>query len=281
LRTVCTIGASVCLATGLVVGVKRRRLYGLGLSWFVLGLGPALNVLPVVVQVAERFVYFPSVGLALALGTLVDFLCARLGRRAPYAVAASGIAIAALLGLTIARNLSWRDDLTVAVSQTRCEPRDPNAYWNVGTTAARHRNWPLARAAFEALLAHDAQRTRTLDNLAYVHLQTGHPELAESVSRRSIAVDPRDASAWNNLGASMIDRGLHAKAIAPLEKALEIEPGHQNTARNLGIALFALGRYREAAASFDRAEKTDPDCAECRRWLERSRAAAERPVPPR
>jgi len=280
LRLVCTVGATACLAAGVVVGAKRRSQLGFGLLWFALGLVPVLNLLPVVVQLAERFVYFPSAGLALALGALVDALHARLGARAPYAVMVSGLAVASLLGLTVARNLSWRDDMTVATSQTECEPPDPNAYWNVGTAAARHRDWPVARAAFETLLTFDERRTKTLDNLAYVYLQLELPDLAETASRRSIAVDPRDSSAWNNLGTSMIHRQLYAQAIEPLETALEIDPGHANAARNLGIARFGLGRYREAAASFERAAKANPDCADCRSWSERARAAANSTPPP-
>jgi len=71
--------------------------------------------------IAERYLYFPSVGLALALA----FGLAALGRTrlGPRAVAAAGAAAFAILApLTLARNADWRSNIALAEADAAAAP---------------------------------------------------------------------------------------------------------------------------------------------------------------
>lgn len=57
----------LCIIVLAVFAERRRKTIALGSIWFLIGILPVLNIIPLRGQViAERFLYFPSAGLALA-----------------------------------------------------------------------------------------------------------------------------------------------------------------------------------------------------------------------
>jgi hypothetical protein len=68
----------------------RLRLLGLGAAWYLVGLGPAINIaIDLNNASGDRLLFLPSVGLALVLGALLDLEPARV-------LAAAGVGAAAL-----------------------------------------------------------------------------------------------------------------------------------------------------------------------------------------
>lgn len=96
---------------------RGRRLEAFGLGWVAIAVLPVANLLfPTGVLVAERTLYLPSVGLAVALGAWARGLSLR-----PFAALATGIA---LLGgvRTALRVPVWRDSRTVTLSMLDDSP---------------------------------------------------------------------------------------------------------------------------------------------------------------
>ncbi|HVH69257.1 MAG TPA: hypothetical protein VM716_15420 [Gemmatimonadales bacterium] len=125
---------ALCLAvwaTLLVLAWRRgRKLEAFGLGWIALALLPVANLLyPAGVLVAERTLYLPSVGLALAAGIAL----ARLGEmpeRAGEPAAPQPVWLVVLAFITIAGGVRsflrvpvWRDELTVVLSEFEDSPR--------------------------------------------------------------------------------------------------------------------------------------------------------------
>lgn len=69
------VGAVLC---GLALTFRRTRLVGLGLIWYAASLGPVLGIVGVrVFSVSDKYLYLPLVGLALALGALLQLAIPR------------------------------------------------------------------------------------------------------------------------------------------------------------------------------------------------------------
>lgn len=103
----------------LLLAWKRgRKLEAFGLGWIGIAFLPVANLLyPAGFYLAERTLYLPSVGLALAVGAWL----ARLPRQWLWPIAA---ALALLGGLRAARQVPvWRDDARVTFSILRDSPR--------------------------------------------------------------------------------------------------------------------------------------------------------------
>jgi tetratricopeptide (TPR) repeat protein len=111
-----------CLALwgGLVaLAWRRRRLVeAFGLGWIAIALLPVANlVFPVGVLIAERTLYLPSAGLALAVGAwLKDLAPARLRLAVGTVVVAGGLR-------TALRVPVWRDATSVILSELEDSPR--------------------------------------------------------------------------------------------------------------------------------------------------------------
>lgn len=103
----------------LVLAWRRgRRVEAYGLGWIALAFFPVANLLfPVGVVVAERTLYLPSAGLALAAGAWLQGLSPK---RLPLVV---GLVVAAGGVRTVLRVPVWHDDKTVTLSILEDSPR--------------------------------------------------------------------------------------------------------------------------------------------------------------
>jgi tetratricopeptide (TPR) repeat protein len=227
---------------------RRRPALAFGLGWTALTLLPASGLLlPTAIPVAVRFLYLPSLGLALALMLLVrPVLEARL--RPEWPRVAVILPFVLLLGaLTARRNLEYRDD-----------------------------------AAFYTSLIRSADRSgfgvepgiSSLVNYATLVGKQGRLDEAETLTRRAIGEEPRSAMAWNNLGIVRALRRDLAGSLAAFREALRLDPGDAKTRFNVALTLDQMGRGAEALAAYRTASSLPLDEETRRQTLERLRALA-------
>jgi hypothetical protein len=76
--------------------------------------------------------------------------------------------------------------------------------------------------------------------------------------RRGLAIAPRYAALWSNIGNVLKDLKHIEAAIVAHRRGLELEPDSVTSLHNLGIALTAAGRDGEALAAYDAALALDP-----------------------
>ncbi|MBQ1509792.1 MAG: tetratricopeptide repeat protein [Selenomonadaceae bacterium] len=77
--------------------------------------------------------------------------------------------------------------------------------------------------------------------------------------RESIALDPKYASPWNNMGCVYDDLGNYDKAIECCRKAIELDPKDASPWSNMGVAYDNLGNYDKAIECYRKAIELDPD----------------------
>ena len=82
---------------------------------------------------------------------------------------------------------------------------------------------------------------------------------AETCFRAVIAKNPDSATAHNNLGSALFQRGSLDEAIAHFEKAAEIEPDYEIGHYSLGAALLEKGRVDEAIPHLEKVLKLNPN----------------------
>jgi len=217
-------GAAAVLAALLAVaGISARRApYVLvGGLWFLLTLVPVIGLVQSGTQaLADRFSYFPSLGLALALAFGASDLWRRAGRahrRAPALAAA--LAGALLLACGLASFLEarhWRDAEALYRHSLTSTPANPllRSYYGI---------WLQKRGRLEeaALQYREAGRDAAYaaaaeHNLGTVREAQGRPEEAAAHFARALARDPHFASARRNLSRLRRTLGREpAPALAP------------------------------------------------------------------
>jgi tetratricopeptide (TPR) repeat protein len=290
------VAAGIVLA-GVLLS-RRRHVAGEALLFMAASMALTSNLLLFIgTLLAERLLYFPSVGACLLAGWAV-------GRaRAPWAsrtvTTLAFAAVAAAAARTWVRLPEWRDDFTLYQSAARVSPQSARIRYNLGNAFLKRHDDQQAAEEYRAAIAIYPDFGDARANLGMALLQEGRPAdalealkeaarlqpsnaevavnlgsswralgdgaRAESEFRRAIALNPRAATAWNNLGSLLLSRGDPAGAAAALRNAAETDPGFALYHVNLADALMASGRKAEAVAEFERAAAIDPELPESHR----------------
>jgi len=243
---------------------RQDRLIFFAAGFFGITLLPTSNLLfPIGSIMAERFLYLPSAGFAIA----VVALAYRLGSERLTAVALTDV-IVLFTARTLARNLAWKDDLTLAATDVRVAPQDFKLHLNLATALFKQdpvRN--IDRAIQESETAWD-----TVRSLPPEWIPTAIPT-AQGVYY----------GAKGDLMGGMLTaqgRALYQKALAVLLLAREADSAagkeHDEALRahakpittrlgdpqvywNLGMVYARLGRSAEALEAYRYGRDLSPD----------------------
>jgi len=303
------IAMAVCLGAAWLLSIlamRRRRaakpmLFFLAFSF--VAISPTSNLIVLIGSImAERFFYLPSVGLAGCVASAIYALVRRSPRWRSETVAwAALMAVCLALGArTYARNLDWKDDLSLWASAVNVSPSSAKAHYNLGKTLETIPGRRLeAIAEYQASLRIDPNHADVHDNLANalsampdrlqqaiaeyqaaLRLEPDRPEvhndlatalakipgrLPEAIAeyRTALRLRPESAELHYNLANALLRQpGGLTDAVYEFRTALRLDPANADAHINLGTALARLpGRLPEAIAEYRTALSSQPDSA--------------------
>lgn len=152
-----------------------RRLRLFGALWFLIGFLPISNLFPLNAQVAEHWIYIPSIGFLLFAAGCAAALPLR------YQTAAAGLAAAACVALGV-------------------------------RTAFRSAEWADPEAFYSHMLAEDAASPRIYTNLAFIYSRRKDYPRAIAVLREGVEKYPGFVPARINLGINLAESGRKEEA---------------------------------------------------------------------
>jgi tetratricopeptide (TPR) repeat protein len=226
----------------------RRGHLLVGWLWFLGVLVPTIGLLQVGSQaLADRYLYLPTAGIAIALVWSAAGLAGARGRRA--AAVAAFAAVAALAVVTRAQLRHWHD--SVALFEHALAVTDDNFVAHAQLGAAFEEQGRLAdtiRHYREAVRIRPGYRTAA-NNLAWLLATSSDPGLrnpaeAVSLAERAVALSEQpDPAVLDTLAVAYAAAGRFADAARTGELALEHtgEPGLQAELRER-LALYRAGR---------------------------------------
>jgi tetratricopeptide (TPR) repeat protein len=180
------------LFTAAVFAIRADRRMLLPLAMIVLPLLPVANLIPIYRAAADRYLYFPMAGVALAVGLFLDsaWLAARPRLREKTTIACMAAAVFLALGC-IERQKVWATPLALWEDTFR---KNPVAY-----TAA--------------------------SGLAESLREVGRLTEAERAAREAIRLsEEKRGDAWATLALVLDGQGREQEAFAAVDKALDAEP---------------------------------------------------------
>jgi Flp pilus assembly protein TadD len=224
--TVIVGGLVMIVWLGAVVGLRRRApVVALGLGWFALTILPVSNlVVPAGILLAERTLYLPSVGAALALAGVA----AAVGRAAPartrrLAAILGVTAGAALLVRTVERNPTWFSSFTVMSTLAREHPESYVALRSRAEGLHRVGEDAEAARAYDRAVALAPQHYGLLCEVGEFYARRRQDERAERLLRTAVAVTPDQPTAYRLLAEMLIRQGRgregHAVALRGLARS--------------------------------------------------------------
>jgi hypothetical protein len=208
----------VCAAlwVGLIVLAWRRRrpAAAFGLGWIGIALLPVSNlVFPIGVLIAERTLYLPSAGLALAAGAwLHDLAPRRLALAAGLVIALGGVRSAVRVPV-------WRDNRTATMSLLDDAPRSYRSWDYVGWEFLRGGQEQRALEAFLQAGRIYPRDARVALAAADAAIGVGLHPLADSLFAHADSVCDRCTVSYRNQAMAARLRGATASADSLLARA--------------------------------------------------------------
>ena len=228
--------------------VSWPRLFFCGALFWVPYAGVSQTVLLLNSMVQERFLYIPVLGVFALAGVGVDRLFRRYGFNVVIAVA---LVVVAYAGRTVVRNGDWKDDLSLFSSAVRAYPESAKMNQAVGQVFAERGLMDRAVLAFRRALS-IREEAMTYNNLGNAYGVKGALVQAADAYRKAVALDPKYAEAWMNLGVTAMRAGEPAMAAEGFRQAAVLLPEDEESHFNLGVALEKTGRPEEATQAYRR-----------------------------
>ncbi len=199
---------------------KRDRVVLSGLAWAFMFWLPVSGVFYFSsVNVADRFLYVPAIGVWIIAGEMTRRIISERDKLRGYVLSII-IVILCLAGtLTFARNLDWRDDLSLFRRMVRQYPDNPVGHFNLGS---HYIDKYKKSGDTEALRRADEELTTAL------------------------SLDPGYQDVYTALGLSKLEEGDLQEAVRLYTRALEFFPLNRDARINRAIAYEKIGLYEEA-----------------------------------
>ncbi len=249
----------LALGGGLVITWRRVRPLFPWVTWVPLMLLPPLLF---ILQArapetgfftAERFLYLPSVGWCVLLGSLVAAALVenKQVRWSGWGLITFAAILSGYAGLALIRLMPWADavDLYTAMK----------AQSNMSASVR--------------VLVHN--------NLGEVYLERGDSSMARGEFQAALQVNPDYPFAYNNLGVLLIREGRPTEGRRWLETAIRLDPNYAEAYGNLGTAYEAMGDLAAARQAYERGLRLAPDSAFLEKGVARVNPESASPRIPR
>ena len=261
-------GVLAAITAVAVITLRRFPFLFVGWAWFLGTLVPMIGIVQVGgQQMADRYTYFPLIGLYVAVVWLLcDLLRGGALSGAMMSLAAI-VSLVALAATTFVQIGHWRDDVALFQHALASAPDNSFARNKLGCALLQQGQVPEAIGQFETAVRLDPQAIDPQYNLGLVYHNLGQLDRAADYYRAVLKITPRHAEAQNNLGAILLGRGQYAAAKTHFAKAVEISPDFVEANTNLGLVCLKVGDYAGAIAYSRRALDRNPRLADCRRTL--------------
>ena len=225
------------LITAAVWRGRRHAPYALmGWLWFLGTLVPVIGVVTFGGQaMANRFTYFPFIGLFLALALGMRDLAQRWRLPSRVAAGAAGVVLVACAVQTENQMHYWRDDVALFSHVMEVTKDTP---W------VRFRDLGILH-----------------NRLGYVYESEGRHAEAIAEYRTAIALRPYYYVAHYNLGVALNENGNSDEAYQHFQTVLQLRPDDVNAMYAMGIILASKGQLDDATALFQKILKLKPDFA--------------------
>jgi tetratricopeptide (TPR) repeat protein len=215
-----------------------------GAALFVVTISVASNiVIPIGVLLAERLLFLPSVGWALAVGALLVAADSKVsGVAARRALWTSVAIVAAGFGLRSAtRALVWYDKEVFFEQLLRDAPQSFRAHWVAGDMAFERGDSALGEREIRTAVQLNPDHPHLLEEFGLRYETTGRYEPAIPLLARAVAVDSTRLSSALPLARALGRTGRPGEALAVLDAMARLHGETKGIALVRGEALLLSG----------------------------------------
>jgi Flp pilus assembly protein TadD len=303
----------LAISAAAIACVRRYPYLFVGWCWYLGTLVPMIGLVQIgAQQMADRYTYFPVIGIFLAVTWLACDLTP-VGARGPRILKAAAGQCLVLLAILSYRQVGfWHDSVTllrhskdstvdnfrahqllgsalvaegnksegVAELETAVRMGDssPAAHSALGIGLQESGRLDEAAEQYRAALALSDRDPDVYSNLGLIQLKRREYPAAKENFLRAVQLDPEHAKAYTGLATACLETGDYRQALASSQRALTLDSRSVRARHDLAVALVALGRLDEAIRQFQYLVAMLPDDLEARQNLARALEMKNRPA---
>lgn len=251
----------LALSAGALRTKTQRPWLIFGWLWFLLTFLPMIGLIQVGGQsMADRFTYFPFMGLSIAVAwTIMN------GRFAPFQIALSSTLVLVLASLTFYQASKWHDSVTLWTNALNVTEDNEFLRDNLGKVLLFEKNSPReAIPHFVRALELENQasgndeinlraQSETMINLGVCYSMCNETFMAIQILQKAISVNPESKRAYLTLGAIFAKSNKLSEAELLFRRAIEVDPDDWHPYFNIGLIFTERRQYRIALAFYEAA----------------------------
>jgi tetratricopeptide (TPR) repeat protein len=250
---------------------RRNKPLFFSLVWIIIPLLPVMYIPAVSTGgFADRYMYLPSIGFAIALSHAVwlGFFSGNTGGERSYKGRAAGFSVLVLLvfalyaASSLKRSAVWENDYTLWTDTIKNFPDDvqnsETVHFNFAWILQKMGDNENALIHYEKALKQDPGKEKTHNNLAVIYALKGDKEKAIWHYSEVIRLNPGNIYARYNLAVNYQLMGDLKSAIPLYEEAVRIKPDYEDAHYNLAMAYRDSGDRMRAIAHFKRVLELNP-----------------------
>ncbi len=253
-QAIIALCALAILCISILFMMQRLPIIAIGLAWATIAILPFCGIIFIYQGMAERYEYFASAGVALAISSMVFHLKAR----SKQIVAALVILWAAWSAWRLKeRVLDWCDPVALYQSSIEATP-DPMLFYDLGWAWRERGDLNQALANYQEAVRRRPSYQEAYASIAEVQSMLGRPKVAIPSYEQALALDPSDSATRVDFAVTLEQIGKSQEAAEELERALNAAPANITALNDLGSLLLLDGRRDEAIRYFQRAIEVKP-----------------------
>lgn len=219
--------------------------------------GAAASMAPVKVAwlVAERYIFFGSIGFCLFLAIIVS----EIGRKSIYVATALLTLIMIVFSVrTFYRNDNWNTNHKLWVNTCQVSPNSHNAWNNIGDDYDKLAEYENAIKGFTQSTVVKPNYADAFHNRANIFFKTGRLDLARDSYNTALYFSPNLFQTYLSLTQIDLMEGNLTLALQHASKAVELEPSNPQPAYVLAIVYAQAGEADKARQILTRIVQLNP-----------------------
>jgi tetratricopeptide (TPR) repeat protein len=259
--------------------VRKRSPYGLvGWLWFLGTLVPVIGLVQVGgAALADRYTYFPLIGVFLAVAFGICALARRFHFPKPAVIAAAVMVLPGCLVLTENQLRYWRDSESLFIHALAVTKDNYLAHLNLGTVFQNEGRLNEALAEYREAARLSPGYFRVHSNLGSLLDDMGRPEEALAEYRLALRLKSNLPALHDGMGIVLVELGRFDEAMSEFAGAARLDPAYPWPYFQMGKALLKQGRDAEAIDKLREALRINPDNYQILAYVARVLAANEKP----
>ena len=242
--------------------IRKLPFLFVGWFWYLGTLVPVIGLVQVGKQaMADRYTYLPSIGIAMILAWLIQFLFQRTGLRKKL-LFSTATAVLCMLGfLTWMQCGYWKDSATLFNHTLRVTKDNYLAHNNLGVALSTQGITKEAIYHYNKAILIKPDYAEAYYNRGIDYNSLGHYQRAIEDYSKAIRMKPNFAATYYNRGIAYAYLGANQMAIEDYDKSINIKPDYAEAYNNRGNVYAKLGQYERATEDYNKAIQINPKYA--------------------